>query len=182
MPPPNACGTQRPTVPRSHAMNPAPPPLPSDLALWLEAEPELFSDARLQDEVLSGTLGHEHPMAWRSLSGLEAVEALTLVAPSPTELDAMPDWRDPGWSVSMPHVVHGEAITLWWHAATQQAMLASRIAFGELAHAAVARTLRLHHEALSLCRQLAQEAWAAARPPQAIALTIAGNTPMLPFA
>ncbi len=61
-------------------------------------------------------------------------------------------------------------------------MLAYRIALGELGHAAVARTLRLHHEALSLCRRLAQEAWAAARPPQAIALTMAGNEPMLPFA
>lgn len=163
-------------------MNNVPKPLPSDLVPWLQAEPELFSDAQLQDEVVSGTLGHEHPMAWRSLSGLEAIEALTLVAPSPAELDAMPDWRDPGWSVSVQEVVHGEAITLWWHAATQQAMLASRIALGELGNTAVARTLRLHHEALCLCRHLAQEAWVAARPPQAIALTIAGNAPMPPFA
>jgi hypothetical protein len=163
-------------------MNPAPNHLPPDLAPWLQSEPELFSDAQLEDEVVSGALGHEHPMAWRSLTGLDAVEALTLVAPSPAELDTMPDWRDPGWSVSMRDVVHGEAITIWWHAATQQAMLASRIALGELGHAAVARTLRLHHAALPLCRQLAQEAWAAARPPQAIALTMAGNAPMLPFA
>lgn len=166
----------------TQAMNNAPPSLPSDLVPCLQAEPELFGECQLEDEVVSGALGHEHPMAWRSLSGLEAVEALTLVAPSPAELDALPDWRDPGWSVSMRDVAHGDAITLWWHAATQQAMLASRISLGDLGHTTVARTLRLHHEALSLCRQLAQQAWAAARPPQAIALTIAGNAPTLPFA
>ncbi len=145
-------------------------PLPPELPRLLQAEPELFGECRVEDGVVSGVLQHEHPMAWRCLAEIDAVEALTLVSPSPAELDAMPDWRHPGWQVSTPDLVPGQALTLWWHADTQQAMLASLIPLGELRRDAVARTLRLHTEGLALCRQWAQQAWAQARPADAIAL------------
>ncbi|HSX95460.1 MAG TPA: hypothetical protein VLG41_21220 [Hydrogenophaga sp.] len=151
-------------------MTPVPTPLSPELPRLLQAEPELFGECRVEAEVVSGVLQHEHPMAWRCLAELDAVEALTLVSPSPAELDTMPDWRDPGWDVSTQDIVPGEALTLWWHADTQQAMLASMIPIDELRHDAVARTLRLHTEGLALCRRLAQQAWAEARPQDAIAL------------
>lgn len=148
----------------------APTPLSPELPRLLQAEPELFGDCHVEDEVVSGGLQHEHPMAWRCLAEFDAVEALTLVSPSPAELDAMPDWRDPGWEVFTQDIIPGEVLTLWWHAHTQQAMLASMIPLDELRHDAVARTLRLHTEGLALCRRLARQAWAEARPQEAIAL------------
>lgn len=121
----------------------------------LRAEAELFSNAEREATVLCGELCHEHPMAWRYLSDLQAVEALTLIAPSIAEFDAMPPWHDPGWVVSPQQPLPGQTLTLWWHAATQQAMLASCIALNELRQDAVVSTLRLHREGLALCRRLA---------------------------
>lgn len=155
-------------------MNHDPSTFAADLARLLQAEPELFGQLEIEDQVVSGALGHEHPMAWRCLGDLEAVEALTLVSPSPAEADAMPHWRDPGWAISTRDLASDETLTLWWHAATQQAMLASQIPLAELRHDAVARTLRLHREGLGVCHHLAQQAWADARPPGAIALVGAG--------
>lgn len=153
----------------------------TELARLLQAEPELFGQLAIEDDVVSGALGHEHPMAWRCLGDLEAVEALTLVSPSPADAEAMPHWRDPGWSISTQDLAPDETLTLWWHAATQQAMLASQIPLAELRHDAVARTLRLHREGLSLCRGLERRAWADARPSGAIALDPV-EPPGLPFA
>lgn len=151
-------------------MNHEQSPLPPELPRLLQAESERFGECQLEGHVVSGVLNHEHPMAWRCLAELDAVEALTLVSPSPAELDALPDWRDPGWRVWTQDLAPSEAITLWWHAGTQQAMLASQIPLGELRQDAVARTLRLHSEGLALCRRLAQQAWARARPTDAVAL------------
>lgn len=151
-------------------MNHDPGTFAADLARLLLAEPELFGQLEIDDQVVSGALGHEHPMAWRCLGDLEAVETLTLVSPSPAELDTMPHWRDPGWSISTRDLAPEASLTLWWHAATQQAMLASQMPLNELRRDAVARTLRLHHEGLDLCRRMARQAWADARPPGAIAL------------
>jgi hypothetical protein len=153
-----------------------PSPLPPELIQLLQAEPELFGECHVEDQVVSGVLGQAHPMAWRHLAGFDAVEALTLVAPSPAELDAIPNWRDPGWAISTQDLAHGEALTLWWHATTQQAMLASQFPLAELRHDAVARTLRLHSEGLGLCRRLMQQAWAQARPQGA--LTLVADAPM----
>lgn len=145
-------------------------PITHTLTALLQGESELFAEIAIEDGIVSGVLGHAHPMAWRHLADFDAVEALTLVAPSPAELDALPNWRDPGWAISTEDLAHGEALTLWWHAATQQAMLASQFPLAELRHDAVVRTLRLHNEGLGLCRRLVQQAWAQARPQGAIAL------------
>lgn len=143
--------------------------LPPELTRLLQAEPERFGALQVDGEVLSGLLGHEHPMAWRRLAGLDAVEALTLVAPSAAELDALPDWRDPGWAVSTEALAWGDSITLWWHARTRQAMLASQIPLEELRPDAVARTLQGHGEGLALCRRRVRLAEAEAPPPDAVA-------------
>lgn len=157
-------------------MSHLPPSLLPELERLLQAEPELFGECHVDDEVISGVLGHAHPMAWRHLPDFDAVEALTLVAHSPAELDDLPHWRDPGWAISTEELAHGEALTLWWHAATQQAMLASQFPLAELRHDAVVRTLRLHSEGLGLCRRRMQQAWAQARPQGAVALV--DDTPL----
>lgn len=133
------------------------------LGALLRAEHELFGQAETDAAVLSGVLCHEHPMAWRYLPDQDVVEALTLVPPSPAQADALPPWRDPGWAISAQEPIAGDTLTLWWHAATQQAMLASCIARSELRRDTVAQCLRLHHEGVALCRRLAQQAWAQAR-------------------
>lgn len=144
-------------------------PLP-ELARLLRAEPELIAELAFEDQVISGALGHQHPMAWRHLGDCDAIEALTLVAPSPAELDAMPDWRDPGWSVEPLDLPRGDGLTLWWHAATQQAMLASQIPLIELRPDAVAHTLQLHREGIGACRERLFDTPLAARQPSALGL------------
>lgn len=162
-------------------MHQDPSPLIS-LGELLRAEPELFGQAEADTAVLSGVLCDEHPMAWRYLANQDAVEALTLVPPSPAETEALPHWQDPGWVISPQESIAGESLTLWWHAATQQAMLASCIARDELRQDTVARCLRLHHEGVALCRQRLRHSWAEARPRDAIALTLMGGDALSPFA
>lgn len=166
-------------------MSQDPSPL-TPLGELLRAEPGLFAQAEHEDGVISGVMcgvsGHEHPMAWRYLPDQDALEALTLVPPSPDEVEAMPSWRDPGWAISTHEAVAGENLTLWWHAATQHAMLASCIARHELRRDTVARCLRLHHEGLALCRQRLRQSWAEARPRDAIALNFMGSGSLSPFA
>lgn len=152
-------------------------PLPAELAPLLQAE-RLFGELQIEDQVLSGVLDHEHPMAWRHLGDLAALEALTLVAPSPAALEALPDWRDAGWSVEPLAGPALEGLTLWWHAATQQAMLASQIPLTELRPDAVAHTLRLHREGIGSCRERAA---AQAAPPAATAAGLPVPAPGLCF-
>ena len=55
-------------------MNHDPGTFATELARLLQAEPELFGQLEIEGQVVSGALGHEHPMAWRCLNDLEAVE------------------------------------------------------------------------------------------------------------
>lgn len=123
------------------------------LAALLQVEAELITELSVEDGIVSGLLGREHPMAWRWLRDFNAVEALTLAAPSPAELDTLPHWRDPGWALSMPEIQHGQPLTLWWHAASAQAMLASQIPLDELRRDSVVSALRLHLDGLRLCQR-----------------------------
>lgn len=134
-------------------MTPCPSPIADTLAPLLQAEAELIAEIGVEDGIVSGVLGREHPMAWRWLRENDAVEALTLAATSPAKLDTMPHWRDPGWVLSQPQVLHGMKLTLWWHAESSQAMLASQIPLDELRRDSVVSTLRLHVDGLHLCQR-----------------------------
>lgn len=134
-------------------MSPNHAPIADTLARLLQAEAELIAEIGVEDGIVSGVLGREHPMAWRWLPELDAVEALTLAAPSLAELDTMPNWRDPGWSLSTQDAAYGMKLTLWWHAGSSQAMLASQIALGELQRDSVVGTLRAHVEGLQHCQR-----------------------------
>ena len=134
-------------------MNEDPSPFADTLATLLQAEPELIAEVCIDDGIVSGVLPSGHPIAWRWLREHGAVEALTLVAPSHAELDTMPHWRDAGWTLSTQDSADGMGLTLWWHAGSSQAMLASQFPLAELRRDSVVGTLRLHGEGLHLCRQ-----------------------------